>query len=71
MARGFAGKTIPVMTPDQVTEWRYRYNERLGILCSDNRPTPEQVEIAQKEAQEWLAEQDSVTFPCAESQSRI
>lgn len=37
-------------------EHQYRLSERLGILCEDRVPTPEQMAIAEREAQEWLAE---------------
>lgn len=31
-------------------EYAYRYQERLGILCEDQEPTPEQKRIAHEEA---------------------
>jgi hypothetical protein len=36
------------------TEYQYRIDERLGILCEDREPTSEQRKLAEKEAQEWL-----------------
>lgn len=33
-------------------EWQYRRDERLGILCGDQTPTPEQIRLAEKEANE-------------------
>jgi hypothetical protein len=39
-------KTVDDLTVEQ----RYRYEERLGILCEDRAPTPEQHAIAWKEA---------------------
>ena len=35
-------------------EWQYRLDERLGILCGSNTPTPEQMKIATDEADQWL-----------------
>lgn len=35
-------------------EYEHRINERLGILCGSSEPTPEQREIARREADEWL-----------------
>lgn len=32
----------------------YRFNERIGILCGDAEPTPEQIAIAQDDAVNWL-----------------
>ena len=40
------------MTPPPDPEWHYRYTERLGILCGSSEPTPEQIEIAKREADE-------------------
>lgn len=48
------------MTDKQLkTEWRYRYEERLGILM-DGRPgdpTPDEKILARKEANQWLSQQ--------------
>lgn len=46
------------MTPSQIEiEWRYRYLERLGILGTDEAgATPEQIEIARGEAEQWKRE---------------
>lgn len=35
-------------------EWRYRYEERLGIMCGDGDPTDEQRGIAMAEADEAI-----------------
>jgi hypothetical protein len=32
----------------------YRYQERLGILCGADKPTPEQEQLAAKEADETV-----------------
>ena len=37
------------MTDDYLTEWKYRYSERIGIMCGDSEPTREQIEYAYKE----------------------
>lgn len=37
-------------------ERRYRIEERLGIMCGDGVPTDEQLEIAVREADEWVVE---------------
>ena len=34
-------------------EKRYRYEERLGILCGDWQPTPQQEAMARREADSW------------------
>lgn len=31
-------------------EYRYRYLERIGMMCEDREPTPEQREYARQEA---------------------
>jgi hypothetical protein len=36
-------------------EWDYRYQERLGILCGQDRPTEAQEQIASREANEAVA----------------
>lgn len=42
------------MTQDEINqEMRYRREERLGILCGADTPTPEQIALADKEAREW------------------
>ena len=49
---------INFMTTEEIqAEWQYRYQERLGIMCEDREPTPEQKAIAFKEANEWAMEQ--------------
>lgn len=40
---------------EQTQEWTYRYTERLGLLCADDKPTPEQVAIAESEADAAIA----------------
>lgn len=44
------------MTAAEQKEWWYRKWERLGILCGSDEPTAEQVEIAQREADQHLKE---------------
>ena len=39
-------------------EWQHRYTERLGILCEDAMPTPEQEQIARMEADAWRKEHE-------------
>ena len=43
------------LTSTLVIEWRYRVLERLGILCEDRVPKPDQLALAEAEANEWLA----------------
>lgn len=47
-------------------EHEYRISERLGILCEDRQPTAEQMEIAQREADEWLRETTRKPSPAAQ-----
>lgn len=43
------------MTQSEIlTEALYRYKERLGILCGADTPTPEQEEIARREADAFM-----------------
>jgi hypothetical protein len=42
------------------SEWTYRYEERLGILCGKEQPTEEQKRIAKQEADGTIAE---ITLP--------
>ena len=42
-------------TRELYVEWEYRHSERIGILCGAENPTPEQVEIAKQEADQWKA----------------
>ena len=37
-------------------EWQYRYEERLAILCGNGQPTPQQVDLAIREADEAVKE---------------
>jgi len=40
-------------TKDELAaEWRYRREERIGILCGSATPTPEQEALARAEADE-------------------
>jgi hypothetical protein len=42
-------------TPEEIeAEQRYRIEERLGIMCGAEVPTDEQLEIAVREADEWM-----------------
>jgi hypothetical protein len=42
------------MTPEELAvERSYRVQERLGIMCGSGEPTMEQIEIAEREAEEW------------------
>lgn len=50
------------MTRDEQKEFDYRITERLGIMCEDREPTPEQLEIARTEANHWLAESRGELF---------
>lgn len=56
LAIGASGKTdLGQITPDfteeeAAAECRYRFEERLAILCEDKEPIPEQIAIAKKEA---------------------
>lgn len=42
------------LTPDEQKEWDYIKTERLGFLCGTEKPSPEQVEIAEDEANEHI-----------------
>jgi len=51
-----------MMTPDEIeTEFAYRLQERLGVLCGDQNPTKEQFEIALKEAVEAVTKLENDT----------
>jgi hypothetical protein len=51
---------IERLTPLQIeAEVKYRREERLGILAGTETPTPEQIAIADCEAEEWAAEVES------------
>lgn len=41
--------TKPTLS-EMMAEWQYRHAERLGHLCEDREPTPEQESIAHQEA---------------------
>lgn len=48
------------MTESEIqAEWKYRYSERLGMMCEDREPTMEQKAIAFREANEWAMTQES------------
>lgn len=42
---------------EQSEEYRYRYEERLGILCGSEEPTEAQIKMARDEADQWVKEQ--------------
>lgn len=47
--------SILKMTEDELQiEWRYRYWERIGMLCGSGEPTEEQKAIARKEADQAI-----------------
>ncbi len=49
--------TAPKLTlKEQFLEYQYRIDERLGILCEDRPPTPQQFAIAEREANQWQAD---------------
>jgi hypothetical protein len=39
-----------------LNEWNYLVTERLGIMCGADEPTPEQLQLAQDEADDALRE---------------
>ena len=56
------------MTTDEQTEWNYRFDERLGILCGPLKPTEEQKQMARMEASAAIerlqdANQPQMSFP--------
>ena len=51
---GIAKAMAEQWTPDQIeAERKYRFLERLGILCGSNEPTEDELTLARKEASEW------------------
>jgi hypothetical protein len=36
--------------------WDYAYTERLGLLCGDSEPTPEQIAMARQDADNYVKE---------------
>lgn len=50
------GELVANMTTDETREWKYRYDERLGILCGANKPTAEQIRMAREEADRAIEE---------------
>lgn len=49
-------------TTDLQSEHRYRYEERLGMLCGGDKPTPEQERIATTEANEAVEALSKVIY---------
>lgn len=47
------------MTPES-KEWRYRYEERLGILSEGGEVTTEMLLLARKEADQWLKQRQEI-----------
>jgi hypothetical protein len=45
------------MTPDQQTEWQYRFTERIGILMDSaaGEPSPAHKDIARDDANQAIA----------------
>ena len=42
------------MTRDEkIDEWNYRFDERLGSLCEDRKPTEAQIQVAFQDADDW------------------
>lgn len=48
---------LPTVPQALRTEFRYRYEERLGILAQGGPETFEQIQIAMEEARDWLKAQ--------------
>lgn len=42
------------MTPNEQTEWNYRFEERLGMLCGPVAASAEQKELARVEANQAI-----------------
>jgi hypothetical protein len=50
-----AERTGMKLTPSELlVEWNHIRSTRLGILCEDREPTPEQIHIAEAEADEHV-----------------
>jgi hypothetical protein len=47
------GMKRPVEHTARVSEWAYRFEERLGILCGAAHPTAAQKRMARAEADHW------------------
>lgn len=45
---------LTTLTKSELIDWIYVYRERLGILCGSAKPTAEQCEIAEANANSWL-----------------
>lgn len=59
---------IEYMTDDEMQlEKEYRIKERIGMMCEDNPPTPQQSRIAIEEARNWVAvyhyDMSGIDFP--------
>jgi len=52
-------------------EYQYRYDERIGILCDDRTPTPEQIEIATSEAEAFLKETTKPLIPATQVEMKL
>lgn len=51
------------MTTDELQEEvQYRIEERLGILCGAETPTPDQLKLANDEADQWARENHPVIY---------
>ena len=48
-----AAKQMDMTTEELKAERSYRIQERLGIMCGSGEPAIEQIEIAEREADEW------------------
>lgn len=47
------------MTPDQLTpEEKYRYEERLALLCADGVPSEAMIELAEGDVRRFRAESE-------------
>lgn len=72
--QAIAAGAIPVSLFDWLrrkhskAEWRYRYEERLGILCGAAAPSPQAVAIAEQEANQW---QDAQNIPGMTEQTEL
>ena len=62
--------TPPTLT-ELYAEYSYRRDERLGILCEDREPTPEQLAIATSEADLWLKETTRPLIPATQVEMKL
>lgn len=51
---------LPTVPQVHRAEFRYRYEERLGILTEGVPETFEQIQIAMEEAREWLKTEETL-----------